>query len=487
MPLGFERLNERTQRPNTLINFIKPLSGTTSHLAQDFLERIAAIVYPVMKANHIAVMALEEYPPNPEFVGRNFNAGEVIQLVLKSRGGGWLPFKSVQMVMIHELAHCKQMNHSKFFWGVRNIYAEELRGLWVKGYTGDGFWSRGKTLLAREYETERVPDASEEPVSLCGGTFRSRGRKRKRATKGKAMESYAEKQQKWIRRKFGDGGVALGNDEGARIALEKGKIKSGKPRVAGSKRGRDLRAAAALARFEQVKKEEQPKEESDDDSSETVSEDEYEGSLDQQALDADGRKMLDQQGRGMFKVCEDEDKDDINVKRELDELYELDDWKSLPSANMDDKSQAPCKLEHDDSETEVKESRSKIRPVRDLKKVSQHDENGQRNVDLKSDLHSLNSERTQNERRFEDGPKQQDAECGDDEKKSSEQIACAVCSLENQPGSLTCVSCANVLNLSKLPTHWRCQSVSCRGSLYVNAGDCGICGACGAPKRLTNA
>lgn len=55
-----------------------------------------------MKTNHIYVMALEEYPPNPEFVGRNFNAGEVIQLVLKSRSGRWLPFEYVQMVMMHE-------------------------------------------------------------------------------------------------------------------------------------------------------------------------------------------------------------------------------------------------------------------------------------------------------------------------------------------------------------------------------------------------
>jgi len=38
-----------------------------------------------------------------EFVGRNFNAGEVIQLVLKARGSGhWLPFNYVQMVMMHE-------------------------------------------------------------------------------------------------------------------------------------------------------------------------------------------------------------------------------------------------------------------------------------------------------------------------------------------------------------------------------------------------
>jgi len=44
----------------------------------------------------------------------------------------------VQMVMMHELAHCMQMNHSGAFWKVRNQYAEELRGLWANGYTGMG-------------------------------------------------------------------------------------------------------------------------------------------------------------------------------------------------------------------------------------------------------------------------------------------------------------------------------------------------------------
>lgn len=130
MPLGITRLNERTQRPNPLINFIKAPDPTSL----DFLNRIAAQCYPVMKQNHISVMSLEEFPPNNEFLGRNFNAGEVIQLVLKDKQGRWLGFKFVQMVMMHELAHCKQMNHSKFFWQVRNGFASEMEGLWAKKY-----------------------------------------------------------------------------------------------------------------------------------------------------------------------------------------------------------------------------------------------------------------------------------------------------------------------------------------------------------------
>src|SRR5689334_14266933 len=101
MPLGFERLNERTQRPNAHINFIRPLPGPTSSTAEDILNRVAAVCYPFMKSNMILVQALEEFPFNTEFVGRNFNAGEVIQLVLRDRNGRWLPQKMVEMVMVH--------------------------------------------------------------------------------------------------------------------------------------------------------------------------------------------------------------------------------------------------------------------------------------------------------------------------------------------------------------------------------------------------
>ena len=67
-----------------------------------------------MRDNHLGVMTLEDFPPNREFwvrvwrvsltwteidevkQGRNFNAGECIQLVLKSPfNGQWLPFQFI--------------------------------------------------------------------------------------------------------------------------------------------------------------------------------------------------------------------------------------------------------------------------------------------------------------------------------------------------------------------------------------------------------
>ncbi len=127
MSIGIQRLNAKKSQPNPRIVFIKPLKGPDEAIAQDFLERIAAqcckcpsrrrrspklpsltfALVPIMKEHHLSVMSLEEYEPNREFVGRNFNAGEVIQLVLKSPSTGrWFPFSYVQMVMMHEYVRC---------------------------------------------------------------------------------------------------------------------------------------------------------------------------------------------------------------------------------------------------------------------------------------------------------------------------------------------------------------------------------------------
>lgn len=57
MPLGFERLNERSHRPNACINFINPLANASAEdqkTAKNFLERIAAQCYPVMKKGRLA-------------------------------------------------------------------------------------------------------------------------------------------------------------------------------------------------------------------------------------------------------------------------------------------------------------------------------------------------------------------------------------------------------------------------------------------------
>ncbi|KAI0175894.1 WLM-domain-containing protein [Hypoxylon sp. FL1284] len=313
MPSGFERINAKQSQPNERLVFIKPLEGPDKATAQAFLERIAAQCLPVMRENHILVTSLEEFPPNREFVGRNFNAGEVIQLGLKSPSSGqWLPFNYVQMVMMHELAHCKQMNHSKSFWAVRNDYANQMRTLWARGYTGEGLWGSGTVLGTREFIKNQIQSDQDLPEHLCGGTFLSKRRMRK----NKRQLSYQEKKQRRILKKFGPHGVALGEDETVKVELEKGKRPQGKPRVARSKRGRELRAAAALARFDQQKKvEEEPKKSDDEAMSDTESDTDA-------ATDVNGRVLVDRTGSHFMKVCEDENPKNEDAQNEMKELFQ---------------------------------------------------------------------------------------------------------------------------------------------------------------------
>ncbi|KAM5356042.1 hypothetical protein ACJ41O_002688 [Fusarium nematophilum] len=321
MVAGYQRLNEKKTQPNPNIVFIKPLKGPDEKIAQDFLERIAAQCRPIMREHHLYVTSLEEYEPNREFVGRNFNAGEVIQLVLKSPSTGrWLPFNYVQMVMMHELAHCQQMNHSRAFWAVRDSYASEMHALWSKGYTGDGVWGRGANLATGEWEKNTVHADDVLPEHLCGGTYRSRRRKRK----AKPQLTYQERKEKRILKKFGKNGVALGADEETKVKLESGRKVQAKPRVAGSMRGRELRAAAALARFEKQKAEPEPLK--DGDETESGSDTEYEDELggdSKDAVDAHGRRLVDGQGRGMVRICADEDASDPSARDETKELQDM--------------------------------------------------------------------------------------------------------------------------------------------------------------------
>lgn len=461
MPIGITRLNARHQQPNTRITFIKPLPGLTSTFAQDFLERIAAICHPIMKANHLSLMTLEEYEPNPEFVGRNFNAGEIVQLVLRARDGSWLSFRSVQMVMMHELAHCMQMNHSGAFWKVRNQYAEELRGLWAKGYTGDGFWGRGKTALSERY-VNTAPTAPESmPRSLCGGTFRSRRRKRKRKDDGAGQTpTYAERQQKRIAKKFGINGMALGADEDTRVKLEDGQKVKAKPRVAGSNRGRELRAAAALARFGQQKKEEDISKSEAEVESSSEADDDYDAADEgKEAVDVDGSRMLDGKGNGLVRICEDEDQDNVHVKQEMQELQDLE-YNDLGGQSASFR--ASSETSDPNGETPLEHNNETVGPGSGPPTTM---------------IHTLSAAPTPGS--ASDSSRDTQAKVND---SREETLACPICSMANDLSAVTCMVCSHVLDLAKVPSYWRCKSSACADSQYINVADCALCGICGARK-----
>lgn len=428
-----------------------------------------------MKEHNLYVTSLEEYEPNREFVGRNFNAGEVVQLVLKSpRTGRWLPFEYVQMVMMHELAHCKQMNHSRAFWAVRNSYAAQMQTLWSKGYTGDGIWGRGASLATGEWERNTVLADEVLPEHLCGGTYRSRGTKRK----AKPALSYKERKERRILKKFGKNGVALGADEDTKVKLESGKRVQSKPRVAGSARGRELRAAAALARFEQQKEESSSVK--DEEETESGSDSDYEIiDLDgKDAFDLDGKKLVDGKGRGMVKVCEDEDGDDPAAR---DEAEELRAWFNR-------------KIKRESPEVQILESLGEAR-TESKEKTSNQGNGGTRahnrttKEEPKDGPSRINSQVKPTTRGSMPSAK------GDpySTSRSSETItpqttssglredvgtqSCTMCSFANPPLATTCTICANVL--SPTSSSWRCANATCKDTLYRNSADCGVCGLCG--------
>ena len=382
MPLGIQRLNATTPQPSSNITFIKPLPGPDSFYAQDFLERIAAICHPIMQDNHLSITTLEEYEPNREFLGRNFNAGEVIQLVLKSsQHQRWLSFRAVQMVMIHELAHCKQMNHGRGFWTVNGQFKGQLRELWSRNYTGDGLWGRGQTLLSGRYDSSGRTNLEHDSIparSLCGGTFGSRRRRKRRRVANSAAggggETAAEAKQRRIAKKFGVNGATLGGNETTRVKLEYGAKVKGNPRVANSARGRELRVAAAAARFGMQQQQQKPNDgadkekkkggdvnlvSSDESKSEIQTEkgdddDEYEYEYEYEeieegqelahhggpALNPNGSQILDRNGQSMVRICsakdegqdhrnDNEDSSSRHIKEEMDELQELNEYSAV--------------------------------------------------------------------------------------------------------------------------------------------------------------
>ncbi|ERS97968.1 WLM domain-containing protein [Sporothrix schenckii 1099-18] len=553
MPVGIQRINARRSQPNPHIVFIKPLKGPDEEVARQFLERIAAQCVPIMREHHLTVMTLEEYEPNREFVGRNFNAGEVIQLVLKAHGSRrWLPFQYVQMVMMHELAHCRQMNHSRAFWSVRDAFAAQMRRLWADRYVGEGIWGRGAKLGTAadggppmyERNVALPGDGGDDGVlleHLCGGTYQSRrGRKRK----VKPTLTYREREDRRIRRKFGVNGVALGDDLeerakldargtgssspskapalGKQTTLSVGSGKVGmqkettartlagttkteqkrlatKPRVAVSKRGRELRAAAALARFEQnatAKKEEAVAENVDEIEAIKREEDgyemdvatdsdgdsdvvEYEADPDQptlagpDAVDIDGKRMLDGSGGSMVRVCEGEDgEDDSDAKRELRELLQAGRWGGSDNAQKVAKSQSKPQPT---SSTAAAASASRI-PSKTPKQETAKDE--RQEVPFSQIPHVGRATVTRpSPTSTPAAPPATPLATG----------ACPVCSFANSEQAITCTVCGHVLHADAVPGAWHCQSATCRqsqGVRFLNAGDCGVCGVCGQRKGM---
>ncbi|KAI0707333.1 WLM domain-containing protein [Earliella scabrosa] len=253
------RLNDREANPNPHINFITPLKMADSAAeeeARQLLRALAAQVRPIMKAEGFVVNSFEEYEHNQVFAGRNWNNGEVVELVLRGAGGGFLPTSWLLSTLCHELAHIKHMNHGPAFQALWAKLRDDVRELQGKGYYGDGYWSSGHRLMDSARMGGQGLDAGDLPEYMCGGA-QSRQRptalRRRRRQVGPSNHTGAQTAKK---RKAGSRVTAKNLFTGSGRALnedaegeEQKKAGTGFRKKAGSKRAREERAMAAERRL----------------------------------------------------------------------------------------------------------------------------------------------------------------------------------------------------------------------------------------------
>ncbi|CEH18225.1 Protein involved in sister chromatid separation and/or segregation [Ceraceosorus bombacis] len=189
------RLNDPDTQRNPYINFVEALPQTdgSEHEALERLQNVCAMLKPLMREHGFKVNTLQEHEPNKEFLGRCWNNGEVIELVLRRMDDPrhFLSLQFVCMVFCHELAHIHHMNHAAGHTTLTKNLCSGVRKLQSEGYTGDGFWSAGQRVADAscvEGISQLQPDCR-LPQALCGGASRrsasgSAGRKRVRQSVG---------------------------------------------------------------------------------------------------------------------------------------------------------------------------------------------------------------------------------------------------------------------------------------------------------------
>ncbi|TDL25486.1 WLM-domain-containing protein [Rickenella mellea] len=273
------RYNEREANPNKHITFITalPMPGTPEPFseqdARQLLRALAAQVRPVMKDHGFAVNSFEEYEYNRVFAGRNWNAGEVVELVLRRADGTFETLPWLMSTLCHELAHIKHMNHGPAFQKLWAQLRREVKALQDKGYYGDGYWSSGTRLSDSARVGGHGIENYEMPEYICGGaqtrsrpnTLARKRRRRKNATAGPSTLTGAQVPKK---RKAGSRVTAQNAFVGSGRSLNEGAsdddakaVGSGFRKKAGSKRAREERALAAEKRLKLLQGDTKPKSE----------------------------------------------------------------------------------------------------------------------------------------------------------------------------------------------------------------------------------
>ncbi|KAK4205275.1 putative Fe2+/Zn2+ regulated transporter [Triangularia verruculosa] len=149
--------------------------------ALHILKRIASVVKPIMRARHWKVGQLcEFYPDQTNLLGLNYNRGQRILLRLRYAGdrSQFLPFEQVMDTMLHELSHIVHGPHDRVFHALWDQLREELEGLFMKGYTGEGFLSKGHKLGGQ------VPYSEIQRIARAEAEKRKAEREAKRKSSG---------------------------------------------------------------------------------------------------------------------------------------------------------------------------------------------------------------------------------------------------------------------------------------------------------------
>ena len=117
--------------------------------ALHLLRRVASMVKPLMRARGWTVGSLSEMlPDQANLLGLNVNRGEKILLRLREPYDRtiFLPFEKIVDTMLHELSHIVHGPHDAKFHALWDQLRDELDGLIMKGYTGEGFLGKGQRL-----------------------------------------------------------------------------------------------------------------------------------------------------------------------------------------------------------------------------------------------------------------------------------------------------------------------------------------------------
>ncbi|EPX74586.1 WLM domain-containing protein [Schizosaccharomyces octosporus yFS286] len=234
------RLND-DEHPNEYVVFITAVKDAQERFAKDYLNRIAAMAFPIMKNNGFGITSLDEVTYNSQFWGRNWNRGECVELVLRDSRGNWLPFEFVMDVFLHELCHIWRGPHDKTFYNHLSHLRQELTELYAKSYKGpgkymtwDSFSLANVVAGLRTVAHRGVTLTSSTPsgIDLCGGSLQRK--RNKRSATGSRVG----------RKKNAKTGQKLGSN----LDERKNMLQSTSKPQARSNRGREARLVAAVKR-----------------------------------------------------------------------------------------------------------------------------------------------------------------------------------------------------------------------------------------------